>query len=396
MLNLRRAIPFLTLFLLLLTIALVFTAREGIALRVRAASVTPSAVPIAPTVIPTATRTPQPTSVPTATPTVTPSRTATPTFTPTPPVTPAPDRKLLTGMSWVGQTWNNCGPASVSMVLSYYGIRLSQEEIGRALHPDPAGKHVGASEMAEYLAGKGLVARPSVNGNMDILQRLVANGVPVVVGGWLKAGEDIGHYRIIKGYDRTGGVMIFNDSYLGQDMRMTMAQFDALWWPFNRFYMPVYRPDREPTIRAILGEDWDREAMFRKARADAEKATQTRPDDPYAWFNLGDDNLALEDPLTAIQAYERAMRLGLPSRMLWYRTEPLAAFNQAGQYQRVLDLSAPVLARANGVAQVYEQRGLAYLGLGKPDLAASEFRLALFYDPALSVSREALTRLGGR
>ena len=52
--------------------------------------------------------------------------------------------------------------------------------------------------------------------------------------------------------------------------------------------------------------------------------------------------------------------------MLWYRTEPLAAYNRGGQYQRVLDLSAPALARTDGVAQIYEQRGFAYVGLG-PD-----------------------------
>ena len=46
--------------------------------------------------------------------------------------------------SWVGQTWNNCAPASLSMVLGYYGVKRGQDEIARALHPEAAGKHVGA------------------------------------------------------------------------------------------------------------------------------------------------------------------------------------------------------------------------------------------------------------
>ena len=194
-------------------------------------------------------------------------------------------------MIWVGQTWNNCGPASLSMVLSYYGIRQTQEEIGKVMHPEPAGKHVGPQELTDYLATKGLAARPLVNGNVDVLQRLVANGIPVLVTTWIRAGEDIGHYRLVKGYDRAAGVLVFNDSYWGQDYRLGTGTFDALWWPFNRFYMPVYRPEQEQTVRAIVGEDWDKGTMLRKAKAVAEQATKARPADGYAWFNLGEVNL---------------------------------------------------------------------------------------------------------
>jgi hypothetical protein len=306
------------------------------------------------------------------------------------------DKKLLTGMSNVGQTWNNCGPASLSMVLSYFGVKKSQEEIGKALHPDPNGKHVGTAEMVDYLAAQGLSARVLVSGTIDVLQRLVANGVPVMVSTWIRGGEDIGHYRVVKGYDRAAGVLIFNDAYFGQDYRLTPAQLDALWWPFNRVYMPIYKADQERTVRAILGDDWDTRAMLLRARAAAERETVARPADPYAWLNLGDDNLALDETAAAVKAYDRALSLDLPGRILWYRPQPLQAYNKAGLYQRVLDLTAPVLARTNGVAQVYEQRGFAYEGLGKATQAIAEFKLALYYDPGLSASREALARLAPR
>jgi tetratricopeptide (TPR) repeat protein len=298
-------------------------------------------------------------------------------------------------MIWVGQTWNNCAPASLSMVLSYYGVKKGQDEIAKLLHPEAAGKHVGPAEMAEYLAGQGLVARPSINGNVDILQRLVANGIPVIISGWLKADEDIGHYRVVRGYDRAAGTVVVNDAYFGQDYKLLTTTLESLWNPFNHFYMPVYRADREPVVRAILGEDWDRAAMFHRALAAADAAVKARPKDAYAWFNLGDDNLALDDVATAIKDYEEAMRLGLPARMFWYRPEPFIAYNHAGQYQRVLDLSAPLLVNITGLAQIYEQRGHAYVGLGKPDLAAAEYRLALRYDPGLAAARSALAKLGG-
>jgi tetratricopeptide (TPR) repeat protein len=381
------------------------TGCEGIALGARSATPSPTArvtVPAAtpsattiPTAIPTAlpTSTPVPTRTATAVPSATPS--PTPSGTPTPVLTPAPARITLPGMSWVGQTWNNCAPASISMVLSYYGVKRGQDEIAKVMHPEAAGKHVGSPEMVDYLAAQGFAARPSVNGNVDRLQRLVANGIPVIISGWLNAKEDIGHYQVVKGYDRAAGTIIVNDSYYGQDIKLLTATLESLWNPFNHFYMPVYRADREPAVRAILGADWDQAAMYRRARAGAEAAVKARPSDAFAWFNLGDDNLALGDAATAVKNYEQAMLLGLPARMFWYRPEPFVAYNRAGQYQRVLDLSAPLLVRITGLAQIYEERGHAYVGLGKPDLAAAEFRLALQYDPALTGARAALAKLGG-
>ena len=48
----------------------------------------------------------------------------------------APDeKKTLENEYHVFQTFNNCGPASLSMVFSYYGINKSQDELGRELRP---------------------------------------------------------------------------------------------------------------------------------------------------------------------------------------------------------------------------------------------------------------------
>jgi hypothetical protein len=391
----------LPLIAMLLCLGATLTGCEGIALGARFATPSPAAQVTVLSATPSATTTPTAsptgTPVPTRTSTTIPSATpsSTPSSTPTPVLTPAPARVTLQGMAWVGQTWNNCAPASISMVLSYYGVKRGQDEIAKVMHPDPAGKHVGAPEMVDYLAAQGFVARPSVNGNVDTLQRLVANGIPVIISGWLNVSEDIGHYRVVKGYDRAAGTVIVNDAYYGQDIKLLTATLESLWNPFNHFYMPVYRADREFAVRAILGEDWDQAAMYRRARAAAEAVLKARPNDAYASFNLGDDNLALGDAAAAVKNYEEAMRLGLPARMFWYHPEPFVAYNRAGQYQRVLDLSAPLLVRITGLAQIYEQRGHAYVSLGKPDLAAAEYRLALRYDPALTGARTALAKLGG-
>jgi hypothetical protein len=37
------------------------------------------------------------------------------------------ERALLPGATWVPQTFNNCGPATTSMILQYFGHTVSQE-----------------------------------------------------------------------------------------------------------------------------------------------------------------------------------------------------------------------------------------------------------------------------
>ncbi|MDY7041966.1 MAG: hypothetical protein SVX38_14005, partial [Chloroflexota bacterium] len=64
---------------------------------------------------------------PTAVPTATPAPTATPT--PTPFLTPVAEQVLLEPMTHVWQTWNNCGPATVSMCLSYFERAETQANV---------------------------------------------------------------------------------------------------------------------------------------------------------------------------------------------------------------------------------------------------------------------------
>ena len=52
--------------------------------------------------------------------------TSRPSPTPTVVLLPIPEAKVLAGGSHLFQTFNNCGPAVLSMALSYYGIDVSQ------------------------------------------------------------------------------------------------------------------------------------------------------------------------------------------------------------------------------------------------------------------------------
>ena len=364
--------------------------------QVIAAPPTPTAIP---TATPTATATPSPTATATATatPTATATATRSPTATPTPSATPLPQARLLSPMVHEYQGWNNCGAVSTEMVLSYYGIRRSQYEVAAVLRPYKDDKHVGYQEMLAYFRDLGLQADLRVNGDVERLEALIAAGVPVIIQTWLEPqGEhkDIGHYRVVRGYDRRAGTVILNDSYFGPAVSLTQAQLEAVWAGFNHRYIPVYRPEQAEEVCRILGADCDPQAMYQRAAEAERQRTEKAPDDLYAWYNLGDDLLALGQVAAANEAYARAIAIGLPARMCWYRFGAIEAQLAAGQYQQVLMMTDAVLARLPSMEEMHLFRGQAYEGLGQESKAIEEYQLACKYHTGYAPAVAALERLG--
>ena len=330
----------------------------------------------------------------TATPTVTPTLAA--TFTPIPTLTPLAERVFLTPMTHVYQKLNNCGPVALAIALSYYGVERTQFDIAPLVKGYDKDKNVSPEEMVAYLSKVGLGGKARLNGDPAILMALVSNGIPVIVGQWLERPHDgvlVGHYRVVRGYDQEAGVIIVNDPYTGPEVRFSYALFDERWRPFNRCYIPVYLPEQEAVVRAILGTDWEDEAMYQRALASAQREVEEIGDN-YAWFNLGDDYLAVGEYREAADAYGRALEMGFPSHFLWYHYGPLEAYNALGEFQKVLSLSEEVLAQAPDVEEIRYQRGLAYLGLGEMEKAKTEFELAVQYNPNYTMAVQALAGLG--
>ena len=149
--------------------------------------------------------------------------TSTPTQAPT-PLPALPDRVDLTLPVHYFQTFNNCGPATLAMTLSYFDIRRTQKEIGDELRPyqntvgDNDDKSVSLQELAAKAEELGLVTYHRPSGDIQLLQRLTANNVPVITRTWTKVNEDIGHYRVVTGYDKTAQTIIQDDSLKGKDI----------------------------------------------------------------------------------------------------------------------------------------------------------------------------------
>ena len=260
---------------------------------------------------------------------------ASPAATPSPIPSPSVAHRTaqtaveLTGLTHIWQKWNNCGPATLAMNLSYFGHLMDQAEVAISLKGNPDDKNVSPEEMADFARAQGLNALVRVNGDEDRLRLLLSNGIPVIVETWHEPepGDGMGHYRLLIGHDDQSQHWLVFDSFdsTGLDpnqpyrgIRLPYDKVDELWAVFNRTYIVIYTDDLAQVVFSILSEDSDDQTMWQWALQQAQTEVEERPDDAFAWFNLGTDLVALGQFEQAAAAYDRARVIGLPWRMMWY------------------------------------------------------------------------------
>ncbi len=322
-----------------------------------------------------------------------PVRTATPR--------PAPDTSLPESVSLDGvrhqyQTWNNCGPATLSMALSYHDLAVDQSVVAAALKPNPDDKNVSPEELADFARSQGMEARIWVAADLQDLRALLAEGLPVLVETWFvpEPEDEMGHYLLLTGYqgaaEDPNGHFVAADSYHGPRVELPYAAFDRLWRVFNRLLLVVAPPETISAAEAIMAEPAGSPAMWEASAARALAELAGRQDDPFAWFNLGSSQLALGDSGEAARSFDRARAQGLPWRMLWYQHAAFEAYARQARWAEVLALAEANLANAADLEESHYWRGRALEALGDARAAREAYREALRLHPGYQPAAEAL------
>ena len=127
------------------------------------------------------------------------------------------------------------------------------------------------------------------------------------------------------------------DSWLGPNRQVLYTDLDKNWQAFNRVYILIYPPDKEDTVKAILGDDWDVKTNRQHALDVAKAETIKDPKNVFAWFNLGSNQVYFEDYTNAAKSYDTARQLNLPVRMLRYQFGPFIAYFHSGRTERADD-----------------------------------------------------------
>jgi len=312
---------------------------------------------------------------------------------------PAPPASFfLQGFRHQWQTWNNCGPATITMALSYYGRPETQAQAAPFLKPNANDKNVGPDELVAYVRSVGMEADLLEAGELTTLKRLVSSGIPVVVEMWFTPhpNDGMGHYRLLTGYDDATRQLNFYDSYdpPGVNVRIKYDAFDEDWRVFGRTYIPVYAPEKTGVVAAIVGADLD-EAQLRQRSLEVAQAEATvRPNDAFAWFNVGTALTRLGRTAEAVPAFDRARALKLPWRMLWYQFSPFDAYLAERRYGDVLALANANLAQASDLEESQYFRGRALELQGLKNDAKAAYQAALRANPKFAPASYALSLLG--
>lgn len=345
--------------------------------------------------LPAATHTPLPTQAPTAT--------LMPTATPVPTLAPAPElaRLDLSRITPEFQQWNNCGPTTLTMGMTYFGYGQNQSPAAAYLKPNIEDKNVSPWQMVTYVNeqanGQNMRALYRIGGDLDLLKRLLAADFPVIIEkGYEPEGYDwMGHYLLMVGYDDRQQLFYTFDSFLGsnsgQGRRETYAYTETYWKHFNNTFIVIYDSAREAQLMDVLGpyanETTATQIALERARAQA----NSNPNDQWAWFNLGDAFARLGQYNEAAAAFERAFNLQMPWRTLWYLFTPFETYYQLQRYSDVLQLSDSLdRSSQNYVEEAWYYRGLAYAAQGRYDLAISNFERVLRFNQNFTPATTAL------
>lgn len=340
-------------------------------------------------------------------PTETPAASATPSLTP--PTLPA--SAALSGIRHEYQKFNNCAPASLSMVLSYWGWTGDQIQTRAYLRPnfEADDKNVNAFEIVNFVEKQTqLKALWRVGGNLEQVKRLLAAGFPVLIEKGLHPHDDawMGHYQILSGYDDAKGRFLVYDSYEGPPEAYGVP-YDAIlpfWRHFNYTYVVIFPPERQADVQSILGPNSDPQANFRSAAELALRETSNLSgrEQFFAWYNRGTNLVFLQDYAGAAQAYDNAFSIYAtlteaerPWRVLWYQDGPYAAYYYTGRYQDVLNLAQTALVTVDKpvLEETYYWRGLAKAALGDQPGALEDLNRAFTLNPNSTPAGEELQRI---
>src|SRR5688500_14197285 len=324
---------------------------------------------------------------------------------------PIPASASLSGIRHEYQKFNSCAPASLSMVLSYWGWTGDQFATRTYLRPSHEidDKNVNPFEIVDYVEkNTGYDALWRVGGDLILLKKLLAAGFPVLIEKGLDPHDDawLGHYQIVSGYDDAKSRFLVYDSYEGpaEAWGVPYEVIGQFWRHFNFAYVVVFPPERAAEVHSILGSQSDPQQNFQYAAelALAEAGSLTGREQFFAWFNRGSNLVYLQEYAAAAQAYDTAFSIyaGLPLeerpwRLLWYQDGPYVAYYHTGRYQDVINLAHSTLINVDKpvLEETYYWRGMAKLALGDQPGAIEDLQRATTLNPNSTPAAEELQRI---
>ncbi len=145
-----------------------------------------------------------------------------------------------------------CGPASLKIVLKYYGIEVTEKEIAQLaeVSSDLGTDDKGISRAAKHF---GFKVKIKNNSNFKDIKKWLDKKVPVIVDWFTRGRKDYsdsdiadGHYSVVAGLDDK--FVYLQDPEIGKIRKLERGDFMAVWFDFTGEYI---KPN-ELIIRQII------------------------------------------------------------------------------------------------------------------------------------------------
>lgn len=126
------------------------------------------------------------------------------------------------------QTPGLCGPASLKILLSHYGIEKTEAELATLCKTDP-NYGTDHAELLEAASTFGFEVESRSSSSVDELREIIKREIPVIVGWW---STDDDHYSVA--YDVDDEFVYLVDPELDEPTRkISIPEFEAIWYDFD-------------------------------------------------------------------------------------------------------------------------------------------------------------------
>lgn len=145
-----------------------------------------------------------------------------------------------------------CGPASLKIVLNYYGIEKYEKELAKLCKVD---KDLGTDDKSIKKVAEQLGFKVAIKNNSSFkdIEKWLDKKVPVIVDWFTKGRQDYlesavpdGHYSVVAGLDAK--YVYLQDPEIGKIRKLKRDDFMTVWFDFKGKYIK----SNELIIRQII------------------------------------------------------------------------------------------------------------------------------------------------
>lgn len=144
-----------------------------------------------------------------------------------------------------------CGPASIQMVLTYFGIPYSFKEIARISRYKKS-EGLSNKDIVKTLRVLGLAVREKANTTWAELTRLNTPDKVIIVS-WMKFGY-IGHFSVVEKVYKQH--IILSDPYEGKNIKMKKIIFMRLWMDYDDMWYPLKNTDIQLRWMCVVSKNF--------------------------------------------------------------------------------------------------------------------------------------------